>query len=160
MYVCYEPSIGLHPVDNSRLINTLLELRNLGNTILVVEHDESIMRAADHIIDLGPRAGNLGGNISAQGSIEKIIKSKDSLTGAYLSGKKIINIPKKRRLKQKSKDIQILGAEENNLKNLDVTIPLQLLVCVTGASGSGKSTLINEILYLSLIHILRCRRRR
>ena len=108
------------------------------------------MRAADHIIDLGPRAGNLGGNISAQGSIEKIIKSKDSLTGAYLSGKKIINIPKKRRLKQKSKDIQILGAEENNLKNLDVTIPLQLLVCVTGASGSGKSTLINEILYKSL----------
>ncbi len=150
MYVCDEPSIGLHPVDNSRLINTLLELRNLGNTILVVEHDESIMRAADHIIDLGPRAGNLGGNISAQGSIEKIIKSKDSLTGAYLSGKKIINIPKKRRLKQKSKDIQILGAEENNLKNLDVTIPLQLLVCVTGASGSGKSTLINEILYKSL----------
>ena len=150
MYVCDEPSIGLHPVDNNRLINTLLELRNLGNTILVVEHDESIMRAADHIIDLGPRAGNLGGNISAQGSIEKIIKSKDSLTGAYLSGKKIINIPKKRRLQQKSKEIQILGAEENNLKNLDVTIPLQLLVCGTGASGSGKSTLINEILYKSL----------
>ena len=150
MYVCDEPSIGLHPVDNDRLINTLIELRNLGNTILVVEHDESIMRAADHIIDLGPKAGNLGGNITAQGSIEKIIKSSNSLTGEYLSGKKNIEVPKKRRPKLKSKHIQILGAEENNLKKLDVSIPLQLLVCVTGASGSGKSTLINEILYKSL----------
>jgi len=150
MYVCDEPSIGLHPIDNDRLIKTLLELKNLGNTVLVVEHDESIMRAADHIIDLGPGAGNFGGNITGEGPIENIINSKDSLTGQYLSGDKKIETPKTRRVKTKSKEIQIIGASENNLKNLQISIPLQLLVCVTGASGSGKSTLVNEILFKSL----------
>tara|TARA_Y100000590_G_C15742223_1_gene1020669 strand:- start:1309 stop:4341 length:3033 start_codon:yes stop_codon:yes gene_type:complete len=150
MYVCDEPSIGLHPIDNDRLINTLIELKNLGNTVLVVEHDESIMRAADHIVDLGPGAGNLGGNVTAQGPIKNIINSNKSLTGEYLSGRKNIQIPKKRRPKQKGKELRIIGAEENNLKDLDISVPLQLLVCVTGASGSGKSTLVNEILYKSL----------
>ena len=150
MYVCDEPSIGLHPVDNDRLINTLLELRNLGNTVIVVEHDEAIMRAADHIIDLGPMAGNHGGKIVAEGTIKEISSSKASLTGQYLSGKKRIEIPKKRRKIKDLKQLNIFGATENNLKSINISIPLQLLVCITGASGSGKSTLVNEILFKTL----------
>ena len=147
LYVCDEPSIGLHPIDNDRLIKTLEGLRDLGNTVLVVEHDESIMRASDHIIDLGPLAGNNGGLITGEGDISKIIKSKNSITGMYLSGKRNISIPNDRRRKTPKKELVIIGAKENNLKNINVSFPLQSLVCVTGASGSGKSTLVNEILY-------------
>ena len=147
LYVCDEPSIGLHPIDNDRLIKTLEGLRDLGNTVLVVEHDESIMRASDHIIDLGPLAGNNGGLITGEGDISKIIKSKNSITGMYLSGKRKISIPNDRRRKIPKKELVIIGAKENNLKNINVSFPLQSLVCVTGASGSGKSTLVNEILY-------------
>ena len=150
LYVCDEPSIGLHPVDNDRLIKTLEELRNLGNTVLVVEHDESIMRASDHIIDLGPLAGNKGGLITGEGKVDKIIKSKNSITGMYLSGKRKINIPDNRRKRLPKKDLTVVSAKENNLKNINVSFPLQMLVCVTGASGSGKSTLVNEILYKSI----------
>ncbi len=149
LYVCDEPSIGLHPIDNEKLISTLLNLRDVGNTVIVVEHDESIMNAADHIIDLGPRAGENGGNIVAVGNIDKIKKNKQSLTGQYLSKNKIIDIPKKRR-KGNSKNISIINARENNLKNLSLNIPLGKLVCITGVSGSGKSTLVNEILYKKL----------
>ena len=150
MYVCDEPSIGLHPIDNDRLIKTLEGLRNLGNTVLVVEHDESIMRASDHIIDLGPLAGTNGGLITGEGNINQIIKSKNSITGMYLSGKRKIDTPAKRRAKVPGKEINVIGAKENNLKSINVSFPLQMLVCVTGASGSGKSTLVNEILYKGL----------
>ena len=150
LYVCDEPSIGLHPIDNDRLIKTLEGLRNLGNTVLVVEHDESIMRASDHIIDLGPLAGTNGGLITGEGNINQIIKSKNSITGMYLSGKRKIDTPAKRRAKVPGKEINVIGAKENNLKSINVSFPLQMLVCVTGASGSGKSTLVNEILYKGL----------
>ena len=150
LYVCDEPSIGLHPIDNDRLIKTLEGLRNLGNTVLVVEHDESIMKSSDHIIDLGPLAGNNGGLITGEGNVSQIAKSKESVTGMYLSGKRKIDVPKKRRSKLAKKEISIIGAKENNLQSISVSFPLQMLVCVTGASGSGKSTLVNEILHKGL----------
>lgn len=149
LYVCDEPSIGLHPLDDHRLIATLQRLRDVGNTVLVVEHDEAVMRASDHIIDLGPGAGEHGGHIIAQGDASTIEATEESLTGAYLSGRKKIPVPEKRRKGNKSY-IQILGASENNLKDIDVKIPLGELVCITGVSGSGKSSLINEILQKKL----------
>jgi len=152
LYILDEPSIGLHQRDNARLIETLKNLRDLGNTVLVVEHDEDTMYAADHIIDVGPGAGIHGGEIIAQGTINDIKKNKKSLTGQYLSGVKKISVPKERR---QSKDfIEIIGAKENNLKNVDVKIPLGVFTCVTGVSGSGKSSLINEILYKKLAKAL------
>ena len=146
MYILDEPSIGLHQRDNRRLINMLLHLRDLGNTVIVVEHDEEMIRTADEILDFGPRAGIFGGEIVFQGSVEKILKSEKSLTGKYLSGKLKIEYPQKR-LKPDSRKIVIKGAAQNNLKNLDVKIPIGLFTCVTGVSGSGKSSLINQILY-------------
>jgi len=145
LYVCDEPSVGLHPADNDRLIQTLQNLRDVGNTVLIVEHDEAVMRAADHIVDLGPGAGQFGGNIVVEGPIEKVLESEESLTGAYLSGRMSIPIPKKRR-KGNGKEIVVVGGRANNLKNVSVAIPLGTLTCVTGVSGSGKSTLVNEIL--------------
>lgn len=149
LYVCDEPSIGLHPADDDRLINTLKGLRDVGNTVLIVEHDEAIMRAADHIVDLGPGAGEHGGEIVAAGTPRKIMSSAASLTGQYLSGRKKISIPRTRR-KTNGNSLIIRGAKQNNLKGIDAHIPLGVLVCVTGVSGSGKSTLINEILYKRL----------
>jgi excinuclease ABC subunit A len=146
LYVCDEPSIGLHPVDDERLIRTLIRLRDLGNTVLIVEHDEAMMRAADHIIDMGPGAGESGGYVVATGPIESIMACEESMTGAYLSGRRSVPIPPVRR-PGNGKRIRIEGARENNLKNIDVEIPLGMLVCITGVSGSGKSTLINDLLY-------------
>ena len=145
IYILDEPSIGLHQHDNRRLIQTLIRLRDLGNTVLVVEHDEETIRSSDWVVDVGPLAGKLGGEIVAEGTPAQIEKNSKSLTGQYLSGKKKIEVPRKRR-QPNGKWLKILGASEFNLKNLDVSIPLQLFVCVTGLSGSGKSTLINEIL--------------
>ena len=145
LYVCDEPSVGLHPSDNEKLIKTLKNLRDVGNTVLIVEHDESIMRSADHIIDLGPGAGEYGGNIIAEGDIKSIEKNNESITGNYLSGIKKISTTKNRRSGNKKK-ITILGANENNLQNISVDIPLGCFISITGVSGSGKSTLINEIL--------------
>ena len=147
LYILDEPSIGLHQRDNARLIATLKKLRDLGNTVLVVEHDEDTMYAADQIIDIGPGAGVHGGNLIAQGTAEEIKKVKESITGDYLSGRKKIEVPKTRRKPQKGKYIEVIGATENNLKNIDAKFPLGVFNCVTGVSGSGKSTLINEILY-------------
>jgi excinuclease ABC subunit A len=146
LYVCDEPSIGLHPVDDARLIRTLERLRDLGNTVLIVEHDEAMMRAADHIIDMGPGAGEAGGRVVAQGPIETIMESPESMTGAYLSGRRVVPLPEQRRAGN-GKAITIVGARENNLKDIDVRVPLGLFVCITGVSGSGKSTLINDLLY-------------
>lgn len=146
MYILDEPSIGLHQRDNSKLVNMLLQLRDLGNTVIVVEHDEDTMRSADQIVDFGPKAGIYGGEIIAQGNIEEIIANPDSLTGAYLSGRMEIPVPSKR-IKADERYIRILNARHNNLKNLDVEIPLGLFVCITGVSGSGKSSLINQTLY-------------
>ncbi len=145
LYVCDEPSIGLHPADDERLISTLKRLRDLGNTVLVVEHDEAMMRAADHIIDLGPGAGANGGRVIAEGTIEVIKAHPESLTGAYLSGRKEIPVPAVRR-DGNGKVVLVQGARENNLKDIDVRIPLGKFVCVTGVSGSGKSTLVQDIL--------------
>ena len=150
LYVLDEPSIGLHQRDNARLIESLLHLRNLGNTLIVVEHDEDTMYAADCIVDIGPGAGEEGGQIIAVGTIDEIKAHPDSITGQYLSGRKQIPIPPARRVPQEDKWITILGAEENNLKKIDVKIPLGVFTCITGVSGSGKSSLINEILYKSL----------
>ena len=149
LYILDEPSIGLHQRDNEKLIATLKKLRDLGNTLIVVEHDEDTMYAADQIIDIGPEAGVHGGNVIAQGTAKEIMKIPESITGQYLSGKKKIDVPKKRR-KSNGKSIIIKKASENNLKNIDVKIPLGQFVCVTGVSGSGKSTLINEILYKTI----------
>ena len=149
LYVCDEPSIGLHPADDYRLIQTLKRLRDLGNTVLIVEHDEAIMRAADHIVDLGPGAGEHGGHVVASGPVEDIMRAPLSLTGQYLSGRRKIALPDERR-NGGGGSILIRGASQNNLKDIDVEIPLGMLVCVTGVSGSGKSTLINEILYKKL----------
>ena len=149
LYVCDEPSIGLHPADDYRLIATLKRLVDLGNTVLIVEHDEAIMRAADWLVDLGPGAGEHGGYIVASGPVEEVIATPESLTGQYLSGRKKIPMPETRR-NGNGKKITIRGASQNNLKNIDVEIPLGKLVCITGVSGSGKSTLINEILYKKL----------
>ena len=145
LYVLDEPSIGLHQKDNDRLIESLKDMRDLGNTLIVVEHDEDTMRAADHIVDIGPEAGNEGGYLVAQGTIKDIESCKESITGAYLSGRMKIDVPKKRR-KGNKKFITIKGASENNLKNINVKIPLGTFTCVTGVSGSGKSSLVNEIL--------------
>ena len=153
--VCYildEPSIGLHQRDNEKLLGALKGLRDLGNTLIVVEHDEDTMRAADYIVDVGPGAGSHGGEIVAAGTVDDIISAKASITGQYLSGKKKIDVPLVRR--EASDHITIKGAAENNLKNIDVDIPLGVFTCVTGVSGSGKSSLINEILYKSLARSL------
>lgn len=149
LYILDEPSIGLHQRDNDRLINTLVNMRDLGNTLIIVEHDEDTMMAADHLIDIGPGAGVHGGQVIAQGTPKQVMKNKESITGQYLSGKKFIPLPLERR-KSDGRKIKIKGASENNLKNVSVDIPLGQFIAVTGVSGSGKSTLINEILYKSL----------
>ena len=153
LYVCDEPTVGLHPADDDRLINTLKQLRDLGNTVLVVEHDEAMMRAADFIVDLGPGAGEYGGYVVVSGTLQDILDSPDSITGQYLSGRRKIPLPKERR-SGNGHTITIKGARENNLKNIDVDIPLGRLVCITGVSGSGKSTLIYETLYRKLAQVL------
>jgi len=149
LYILDEPSIGLHQRDNDKLIATLKKLRDLGNTVIVVEHDEDTMYAADYIVDIGPEAGVHGGNVIGVGTVEEIKQNPNSITGAYLSGRKQIKVPTKRR-KSNGKSIEIKGATQNNLKNINVKIPLGVFTCVTGVSGSGKSTLINEILYKGL----------
>ena len=146
LYILDEPSIGLHQRDNDKLLGTLCHLRDLGNTVIVVEHDEDTMLAADHIIDIGPGAGVHGGNVVFNGKVADILKSEDSITGQYLSGRRKVEVPEKRR-KGNGKKLKIIGAAQNNLKNINVDIPLGELVCVTGVSGAGKSSLINEILY-------------
>ena len=138
LYILDEPSIGLHQRDNDKLLATLKKLRDLGNTLLVVEHEEDTMYAADQIIDIGPGAGTHGGNVMAQGTAKEIMKVEESITGQYLSGKKKIPVPKKRRKIVKSKAIEVKGAKENNLKNINVKFPLGVFNCVTGVSGSRK----------------------
>ena len=149
LYILDEPSIGLHQRDNDKLLATLKHLRDLGNTVLVVEHDEDTMYAADQIIDIGPGAGVHGGRVMAQGTAEEVKLVPDSITGQYLSGRKQILVPKKRR-KSNGKSIEVKGATEHNLKNINVKFPLGQFICVTGVSGSGKSTLVNEILYKTI----------
>ena len=149
LYVLDEPSIGLHPRDNSRLIRILENLRDIGNTVIVVEHDEETMRSADHVIDIGPHAGEHGGELVFEGDFKHLLKSKTSLTAKYLRGEAEIKVPQNRRPVTKRK-IEITGAREHNLKDVSVTIPLDMLVCVTGVSGSGKSTLIHDVLYAGL----------
>jgi len=149
LYVCDEPTVGLHPHDDHLLISTLTNLRDLGNTVVVVEHDEAMMRAADFIADLGPGAGEHGGHVVATGTIDDIMNSEESLTGQYLSGRKRVPLPEQRR-PGNGNSLKVLGARENNLKNVDVEFPLGKLVCITGVSGSGKSTLAYEILYKKL----------
>ncbi len=146
MYILDEPSIGLHSRDNERLIKILHKLKALGNTVIVVEHDEDIMRAADTIVDIGPEAGSLGGEVVGEGSFNEILKKK-TLTAEYLNGTKKIEVPKKRRKSVNA--IQILGARENNLKNINVSIPLNCFTAITGVSGSGKSTLVKKF---SILH--------
>ena len=150
LYILDEPSIGLHQRDNERLIGTLKHMRDLGNTVIVVEHDEDTMRAADFIVDIGPHAGSGGGEVVAAGTPAEVMANPASITGAYLSGRKQISVPTERRAIDKNRVLKIIGARENNLKNINVTIPLGVMTCVTGVSGSGKSTLINEILYKGL----------
>ncbi len=150
LYVLDEPSIGLHQRDNLRLINTLEDMRDLGNTLIIVEHDEETMLHSDHLIDVGPGAGSRGGEIVAQGTFKDVMKNPDSITGQYLSGRRMIEIPKKRRIPDEMW-LAVVGAQENNLKNIDVRVPLGLFVCVTGVSGSGKSSLVNDVLYKSLL---------
>jgi excinuclease ABC subunit A len=154
LYVLDEPSIGLHQRDNRRLIDTLTRLRNLGNTLIVVEHDEETIRTADWVVDIGPGAGEHGGNVVVSGSYEDLIASKESITGAYLSGRKSIAIPTKRRKIDPKRQLVVKGAKENNLQNIDVEVPLGVFVSVTGVSGSGKSTLVNDILYTTLANKL------
>lgn len=149
LYILDEPSIGLHQRDNDKLLATLKKLRDLGNSVLVVEHDEDTMYAADQVIDIGPGAGVHGGNIMAQGTAEEIKLVPESITGQYLSGKKQIRVPEKRR-KSNGRAIEVKGATEHNLKNINVKFPLGQFICVTGVSGSGKSTLVNEILYKTI----------
>ena len=150
LYILDEPSIGLHQRDNAKLLDTLKALRDLGNTLIVVEHDEATIRAADYIIDLGPGAGKHGGRIVAEGSLKDILKSKESLTARYLNGKLKIAVPDKRRIPLKDKFLLIKGASEHNLKNIDIKIPLGVFVAITGVSGSGKSTLVDDVLYRGL----------
>ncbi len=150
LYILDEPSIGLHQRDNARLLATLRGLRDLGNTVLVVEHDEDTIRAADHVIDLGPRAGRHGGRVVAEGDVDAVVRHRDSLTGRYLRGDLRVPVPSGRRAPQPRRRLRIVGARANNLKNLTVDIPLGLFVAVTGVSGSGKSTLVTEILYRAL----------
>ncbi len=153
LYVLDEPSIGLHPRDNSRLIRTLEGMRDLGNTILVVEHDESTIRAADWIIDLGPGAGDEGGHVVAEGSVEQVTRNRKSVTGRFLAGKLHIETPSQRR-PGNDKFLTVVGARENNLKDLTVRFPLSVFVCITGVSGSGKSSLIVEVLHKALARLL------
>jgi excinuclease ABC subunit A len=150
LYVLDEPSIGLHQRDNRRLIDTLIRLRDLGNTLIVVEHDEDTIRAADWVVDIGPRAGEHGGEIVVSGTVDDLLKSQESLTGSYLSGRRAIEIPVIRRPITPDRELVVEGAREHNLRNLDVTFPLGVFVAVTGVSGSGKSTLVNDILYTTL----------
>ena len=147
MYVLDEPSIGLHQRDNERLLKTLTHLRDLGNTVLVVEHDEDAIRCADHVIDIGPGAGVHGGNVVAEGTMDEIIANPNSLTGQYLSGAKEIAVPKERTPRDPKKTVELLGATGNNLKNVDLSVPVGLFSCITGVSGSGKSTLINDTFF-------------
>ena len=154
LYVLDEPSIGLHQRDNRRLIDTLTRLRNLGNTLIVVEHDEETIRTADWVVDIGPGAGEHGGKVVVSGSYEDLIASEESITGAYLSGRKSIAIPEKRRPVDPKRQLVVKGAKENNLQNIDVEVPLGVFVSVTGVSGSGKSTLVNDILYTTLANKL------
>ena len=154
LYVLDEPSIGLHQRDNRRLIETLTRLRNLGNTLIVVEHDEETIRTADWIVDIGPGAGEHGGKVVVSGNYESLISNKESITGAYLSGRRAIEIPKKRRPFDSKRQLTVKGARENNLKDIEVDIPLGAFVAVTGVSGSGKSTLVNDILYSTLANKL------
>ncbi len=147
-YILDEPSIGLHQRDNDKLLKTLCHLRDLGNTLIVVEHDEDTMLAADCVVDIGPGAGEHGGELVGIGTAEELMKNPDSITGAYLSGRMRIPVPAERR--KPTGFITIKGAAENNLKNIDVDIPLGVMTCVTGVSGSGKSSLVNEILYKKL----------
>ena len=154
LYVLDEPSIGLHQRDNRRLIETLTRLRDLGNTLIVVEHDEETIRTADWVVDIGPGAGEHGGKVVVSGSYEELIASKESITGAYLSGRRAIEIPKNRRAIDPKRQLVIKGAKENNLKDVEVSIPLGTFVAVTGVSGSGKSTLVNDILYSTLANKL------
>ena len=152
LYILDEPSIGLHQRDNERLIATLERLRDLGNTVLVVEHDEGTMRAADHLIDMGPGAGEHGGHVVAAGTAEEVMRVKESLTGQFLAGTRRIEVPAKRR--KPSGYVDIEGATQHNLKKVDVRIPLGIFCCVTGVSGSGKSTLVNEVLYKAVANRL------
>src|SRR5262249_18697855 len=149
LYVLDEPSIGLHPKDNVKMIATLESLRDIGNTVIVVEHDEDTIRAADHLVEMGPGPGVHGGKVVVQGSLNELLACKASPTGQFLSGKRSISTPKQRR-KGIGKTLTVRGARENNLKSVSVTFPLGCMVAITGASGSGKSTLINEILYKAL----------
>ena len=145
LYILDEPSIGLHQRDNDKLLDTLRRLRDLGNTLIVVEHDEDTIRAADYIVDVGPGAGVHGGQIMAQGTLQDIMNAPDSITGQYLSGKRRIAVPAQRRAGN-GNFLRVFGCRENNLRNVDVSIPLGTLTCVTGVSGSGKSSLVNEII--------------
>ncbi|VEB51395.1 excision nuclease subunit A [Salmonella enterica subsp. enterica] len=147
MYVLDEPSIGLHQRDNERLLGTLIHLRNLGNTVIVVEHDEDAIRAADHVIDIGPGAGVHGGEVVAEGPLEAIMAVPESLTGQYMSGKRKIEVPKQRVPANPEKVLKLTGARGNNLKDVTLTLPVGLFTCITGVSGSGKSTLINDTLF-------------
>ena len=147
MYVLDEPSIGLHQRDNERLLETLIHLRNLGNTVIVVEHGEDAIRAADHVIDIGPGAGVHGGQVVAEGTVDDIMAQPDSLTGQFLSGKREIAIPAQRVQADPTKVLKLSGARGNNLKDVTLTLPVGLFTCITGVSGSGKSTLINDTLF-------------
>ena len=153
LYVLDEPSIGLHAKDNAKLLQTLKKLRDLGNTVLVVEHDSETIRSADWIVDMGPGAGDQGGQVIVSGPLNQVLQCRDSLTADYLTGRKFVPIPEQRR-KPDERKLKIIGASENNLKNIDVEIPLGMFVCITGVSGSGKSTLLNDILYKALAHDL------
>src|SRR2546430_5096298 len=153
LYILDEPSIGFHQRDNARLIRTLLGMRDIGNTILVVEHDEETIRTADWVVDIGPGAGEHGGEVVAEGTIDDILKAPRSITGAYLSGRRRIPVPTRRR-KPRPEALVVRGAREHNLKDIDVRIPLGMFVAITGVSGSGKSTLVNEILYRRLAQII------
>jgi len=159
LYVLDEPSIGLHQRDNARLIRTLVNLKDLGNTLIVVEHDEETIRTADHIVDIGPGAGEHGGHVVAQGTLDDILRAPESLTGQFLSGKRQIHLPSRRR-SGSGERVVVRGARENNLKEIDVAIPLGMFVCVTGVSGSGKSTLVNQILYKAIAQRLHRNRER
>jgi len=150
LYVLDEPSIGLHPKDNDKLLSALEKLRDLNNSVLVVEHDEETIRRADHVIDLGPGAGSKGGHIVAEGALEDILKNPSSLTGQYLSGALSIKVPEKRKNYLSAPKLQLTGCREHNLKQIDVSFPFGCFICVTGMSGSGKSTLMHDILYKEL----------
>ena len=150
LYVLDEPSIGLHQRDNHRLLETLLRLRDLGNTLIVVEHDEDTIRAADWVVDIGPGAGEHGGRIVVSGPLAELLASAESMTGAYLTGRAQIPVPPARRPRARGKEVVVKGASEHNLRSVDVAFPLGLLIAVTGVSGSGKSTLVNDILYSAL----------